>query len=44
MEDYTNERMEFLKDKKIEEFEKFLTESKKETWYRFPFKKLCIIF
>ena len=29
---------------KIEEFEKFLTESKKETKYRFPFKKLCIIF
>ncbi len=31
MEDYANERLEFLKDIIIEEFEKFLTESKKET-------------
>ena len=31
MEDYTNERLEFLKDITIEVFEKFLTESKKET-------------
>lgn len=44
MEDYTNERLEFLKDITMEEFEKFLIESKKETKYRFPFKKLCIIF
>ena len=44
MGDYINEGLEILKNITIEEFEKFLTESKKETWYRFPFKKLCIIF
>ena len=31
MGDYTNERLEIIKDITIEEFEKFLTESKKET-------------